>query len=174
MARAHDLPEPELVPVQLPRRAGDSWLALEHPAETDLSGEHLLYTARYPAGFDPAAVICGLLVDEWTEVLPSDRATVGLAYHFDQPSSEAPQSLLLVTPATGGKVWTWEDLRQAVPDTLRLARQRAVEPVHLDQGAVTRFLPATISAITTRGVSISLLYALNNGVHLAVAADEEG
>jgi len=174
MARAHDLPEPELVPVQLPRRAGDSWLALEHPAETDLSGEHLLYTARYPAGFDPAAVICGLLLDEWTEVLPSDRATVGLAYHFDQPSSEAPQSLLLVTPATGGKVWTWEDLRQAVPDTLRLARQRAVEPVHLGQGAVTRFLPATISAITTRGVSISLLYALNNGVHLAVAAGEEG
>ena len=132
----------------------------------DLSGEHVLYSAAYPAGFDPTGDICGLLVDSWTEVLPSDDTTVGLAFHYDQPSSEAPQSLLLVTPATEGKTWTWDDLRQAIPDTMRLARQRAVEPVHLDQGAVARFLPATITAITTRGISIGLAYAVSNLVHL--------
>ena len=170
IARAHGRTEPALVPVQLPYRSGDGWLAMEYPPDQDLTGEHLLYTAVYPPGFDPGSTLCGLLVDEWTEVLPTASTTVGLAFHYDQPSSEAPQSLLLVTPATPGKTWVWDDVRQAVPDTMRLARQRAVEPVHLDAGAVARFLPATITAITTRGISIGLSYALNNDIarHLEV------
>jgi len=158
--------DPELTPVQSPYRPGDAWLAMEFPPAQSLTGEHLLYSAVYPGGFDPSADVCGLLVDSWTEVLPSDETTVGLAFHYDQPSSEAPQSLLLVTPATAGKSWTWDDLRQAVPDTMRLARQRAVEPVHLDEGAVARFLPATITAVTTRGISIGLAYAASNLVHV--------
>jgi len=173
LARAHELPEPELVPVQLPHRPGDAWLAMEYPDGQDIAGERLLYTAVYPAGFDPTDTVCGLLLDEWTEVLPGTTATAGLAFHFNQPSSEAPQSLLLVTPATDGKTWTWEDVRQAVPDTMRLARQRAVEPVHLDDGAAARFLPATISAITTRGISIGLAYALANKVDLVLEATDE-
>lgn len=173
IGRAHGLPEPELVPVQLPHRPGDAWLAMEYPDTQDLGGDHLLWTGVYPSAFDPAGTLCGLLLDEWTEVLPSDEATAGLAFHFDRPSSEAPQSMLLVTPASGARTWTWDDLRQAVPDTMRLARQRAVEPVHLDDGAAARFLPATVSAITTRGVSISLLYALNNEVQLALRGADE-
>src|SRR5690606_32648849 len=132
--------DPQLVPAQLPYRPGEAWLALEFPPEQNLAGEYLLYSAVYPDGaspttFDPTGDVAGLLVDEWTEVLPVDETTVGLAFHYDQPSSEAPQSLLLVTPASAGKSWVWEDLRDAVPDTMRLARQRAVEPVHLDEGA---------------------------------------
>ena len=127
----------------------------------------------YEAGFDPTDDICGLLVDAWTEVLPGETATVGLAVHYDQPSSEAPQSLLLVTPATEGPTWTWDDLRQTIPDTMRLARQRAVEPVHLDDGAVARFLPATITAVTTHGISIGLAYALSNLAHLELEAGDE-
>jgi hypothetical protein len=168
LARALVGVDPELTPVQLPYRSGDAWLAMEFPPTQDLSGEHLLYSAVYPAGFDPTGDVCGLLVDSWTEVLPSDETTVGLAFHYDQPSSEAPQSLLLVTPATDGKTWTWDDLLQAVPDTMRLARQRAVEPVHLDEGAVARFLPATITAITTHGISIGLSYAVSNLVHVTL------
>lgn len=165
--------DPQLTPIQLPYRAGDAWLAMEFPDTQDLAGEHLLYTAVYEAGFDPTADICGLLVDAWTEVLPGETATVGLAFHYDQPSSEAPQSLLLVTPATEGPTWTWDDLRQAIPDTMRLARQRAVEPVHLDDGAVARFLPATITAVTTHGISIGLAYALSNLAHLELEAGDE-
>ncbi len=163
-ARALTGTDPQLVPVQLPYRAGDAWLAMEYPPDQDLTGEHLLYTAAYPAAFDPAGAVSGLLVDEWTEVLPANEATVGLAFHYDQPSSEAPQSLLLVTPASVGRTWVWEDLRDAVPDTMRLARQRAVEPVHLDTGAAARFLPATITAVTMRGISIGLAFALGNDV----------
>jgi hypothetical protein len=165
--------DPELTPVQLPYRSGDAWLAMEFPPAQDLNGEHLLYSAVYHTGFDPAGDVCGLLVDSWTEVLPSDQTTVGLAFHYDQPSSEAPQSLLLVTPATDGKTWVWDDLRQAIPDTMRLARQRAVEPVHLDEGAVARFLPTTITAVTTHGISIGLSYAVSNLVHLTLEDDND-
>ncbi|MDV3220319.1 hypothetical protein [Intrasporangium sp.] len=168
LARALVQVDPELTPIQLPYRPGDAWLAMEFPPGQDLTGEHLLYTAQYPAGFDPTGDVCGLLVDAWTEVLPSDETTVGLAFHYDQPSSEAPQSLLLVTPASGGKTWTWDDLRQAVPDTMRLARQRAVEPGQLDADAVARFLPATITALTTHGISIGLSYAVSNLVHVTL------
>ena len=172
LARALVGADPSLTPVQLPYRPGDAWLAMEFPPTQALSGEHLLYSATYPAGFDPTGNLCGLLVDSWTEVLPSDETTVGLAFHYDQPSSEAPQSLLLVTPATGGRTWTWDDLRQAIPDTMRLARQRAVEPAQLDEGAVARFLPATITAVTTHGISIGLAYAVGNLVHLALEEED--
>jgi hypothetical protein len=72
--------------------------------------------------------------------------------------------MLLVTPADGGTAWSWDDLRQAIPDTMRLAKQRAVEPVHLEASAAVRFLPATVSAITERGISIGLALDRNNGV----------
>ena len=173
LSEALGRPDQALKPIQLPRRAGDRWLALEHPANQDLTGEHLLYTAVYPVGF-ATATVCGLLVDEWTEVLPSDKATAGLAFNYDQPSSEAPQAMLLVTPATGGRTWTWDDLRQAVPDTMALARQRAVEPVHLDAGARARFLPATVSAVTQSGISISLALAINNGLVMKMEGGPHG
>ncbi|WP_405535212.1 hypothetical protein OG787_12235 [Streptomyces sp. NBC_00075] len=163
LAEALGAPVPEPVPVQLPHRPGDRWLAMEYPPEQDLGGEHLLYTAVYPVPFDPAGTLCGLLLDEWTEVLPSDETTAGLAFHYDRPSSEAPQALLLVTPASGGRTWTWDDLRQSVPDTMALAKRRAVEPVHLGAGPAARFLPAAVSAVTLRGISISLALAAGNG-----------
>ncbi|BEP14780.1 hypothetical protein acdb102_30910 [Acidothermaceae bacterium B102] len=171
VAQALGRPEHDLEPIQLPYRPTAHWLAMDYPDDEDLSGEHLLYTACYPAGFTPAGDLIGLMVDEWTEVLPSGKATAGLAFNFDQPSSEAPQALLLVTPASGGTTWVWDDLRQAVPDTVRLAKLRAVEPVQLDQGATARFLPATVSAFTERGISIGLALAINNGVALAVQHD---
>jgi hypothetical protein len=164
LAEALGQPEQDLVPLQLPVKPDDHWLAMEYPAGLDLAGEHLLYSAWYRPGFAADGPVCGLLVDEWTEVLPSDTTTAGLAFNYDRPDSEAPQAMLLVTPADGGTAWSWDDLRQAIPDTMRLAKQRAVEPVHLEASAAVRFLPATVSAITERGISIGLALDRNNGV----------
>ncbi|MGN6682051.1 MAG: hypothetical protein ACTHKL_30170 [Streptosporangiaceae bacterium] len=165
LAEALGKPVRDLGPSQLPVRPDDRWLAMEYPPDLDLTGEHLLYSAWYGPGFTAAGPVCGLLVDEWTEVLPSDTASPGLAFNYDQPDSEAPQAMLLVTPA-GGTAWSWDDLRQAVPDTMRLAKLRAVEPVHLEASAAARFLPATVSALTERGISIGLAFDRNNGVVL--------
>jgi hypothetical protein len=169
LAEAFGREVPALAPAQLPHRAGERWLALEYPAAQAIDGERLLYTAIYGVPFDPGAAQCGALLDEWTEVIPLPAASTGIAMHFDQPSCEAPQALLLVTPATWDGQWQWADLLEALPDTLRLARQRAVEPVQVDQTAYARFLPATITAVTLYGLSIALTLAVNNNVHAQVA-----
>ena len=93
-----------------------------------------LYTAHFTEAFDRTKPQCGLLLDEWTEVLPGQRfapgmddqtvhtQTTGVAVHFDRPNAEAPQSWLLVTPARWDGNWRWRDLRQALPETMDLAR----------------------------------------------------
>ena len=65
--------------------------------------------------FDPNTRQCGLLLDEWTEVIPGKEETTGITFHYDRPNSEPPQVLLLaVSPALKGG-WQWNDLI----DTLR-------------------------------------------------------
>jgi hypothetical protein len=156
--------EPELTPIQLPHRPDDRWLALEFPSGYDLVGDRLLYTAHYPVDFDKSQRQCGLLLDEWTEVIPGTEETTGIGFHYDRPNSEAPQSLLLVTPARWDGTWQWDDLVGALDETLELAKKRAVEPVHLDDTAYATFLPATITAAMMHGISIALTLATNNQV----------
>ncbi len=163
-----------LTPLQLPFVPQDHWLALTFPPEAKLDRERLLYTAHLPAGFDPAAPICGLLLDEWTEHIPARAQDTGIAAHFDRPSSEPPQALLLAVPATFDGAWTWEELMGAIDDTLLLARKRAVEPVHIDGTPYARFLPATIMATMLRGVSIGLSLAVNNDIARFVEGRPDG
>jgi hypothetical protein len=148
--------------VQLPFAPQDSWLALQVPADYVLDGDHLLYTAHYASPFDAGDRQCGLLLDEWTEVVPGDEATTGLALHYDRPNAEAPQSLLLVTPAAWDGVWHWDDLVGALDDTLELAKARAVEPAQVDTTAYARFLPTTVMAASLRGMTIGTALTLNN------------
>jgi hypothetical protein len=114
-------------------------------------------------------VVRGLLVDEWTEVIPGTTETTGIAFHYDRPNSEPPQCwLLALSPGTGG-AWSWTDLLGAVTDALDSARLRAIEPVHLERTPYSWFLPATVSAYTFPEISISnnLLRNLNIYVKLA-------
>ena len=164
--------DPELVPAQLPHVAGERWLALDYPSDQTIDSERLLYTARYEIAFAKAGPQCGLLLDEWTEVIPGMTANTGITFHYDQPNSEAPQSLLLVTPATWDGSWQWADLTGALTETLDLARKRAVEPVHVDATAYARFLPATIMAATLHGISIATALAANNHVYEFVRRDD--
>jgi hypothetical protein len=100
----------QLQPLQFPYSPGDHWLALDIPDTYVHSGEHLLYTAEFPVGYDPATVQCGLLLDEWSEVIPSKEETTGIVFHYDTPNQEPPQAWLLVTPASLSATWTWDEL----------------------------------------------------------------
>lgn len=157
-------PPRELVPVQLPYRAGEGWLALEIDPTTMLDGERLLYTAHYAEAPYFAAGTCGVLIDEWTEVIPARNETAGMSFHYDRPGSEPPQTWLLVTPAEMQGRWQWTDLVGALEETLELARLRAVEPTQVDTTAYARFLPATTSAVTLYGLSITANYSQVNDV----------
>jgi hypothetical protein len=161
-----DLPnwqEPQLVPIQLPYRAGEHWLGMEFAAGAVIDEDRLLFTAHYATAPPPSGgASCGLLLDEWTEVIPAVRETTGIAVNYDRPDSEPPQALLLVAPPAKTGTWNWDDLVAAVNETLDLAKIRAVEPEHLDGTAYAHLLPATVLSATRPPITISTDLAIAN------------
>lgn len=167
------VPADVLSPLQLPFRDGDYWVATEFPAVAPEQigqpgvfypqGEFVSLVQCLPAGgFDPAAVQKGLLVDEWTEVIPGPVETTGIAVHYNQPSTEPPQALLLaLSPELTGK-WTWAKLEGILIDTLERAKERAVEPDQLAGTAFGHLLPAVLTAVASRPfatISTDLIHA---------------
>jgi hypothetical protein len=143
------------VPVQFPFDSGASWLAMQYPPDEQIDSDRLLYTALYSEPFDAAKNQCGLLLDDWTEVIPSTTRDTALTFQFTRPDNEPPQSMLLVTsPGISGR-WQWDDLVAALHETLDLAQKRAVEPAALDPTVYSRFLPATVMASTRSLITIA-------------------
>lgn len=115
----------ELTVGQLPFEADARWVGL--PDETPRGGRLSLVgpVVGQPA---PDAPVAGLYVDEWTEVVPSDSETTGLALQYDAPNARAPQSVLLAVPPKPGAEWTLDGLRATVDEALELAKLRMVDP----------------------------------------------
>ncbi len=109
----------------------------------------------YPVGFNKNQPQGGLLLDEWTEVIPAETETTGVAFHFDKPNAEPPQTLLLCTTPRFTGQWSWDDLVDTLHDTLDRAKIRAVEPDQLDQTELSVFLPATVLATTWQPITIA-------------------
>lgn len=163
---------PELTPIQLPFAADDPWLALQYPDNYVIDSDRLLYTCAYSAAFDPNARQCGLLLDEWTEVIPVTQRDTAITFNYQRPDNEPPQSMLLVTsPSTTG-TWHWDDLVAALVETLALAKKRAVEPSFLDPTVYSRFLPATVMASTSYAITISTALTAVNGVMSVIQGDK--
>jgi len=174
----------ELTPLQFPYRADDVWLGGPFPATMPgtgdpfrVDGDRLLYTAHLGPGAevdpsDPARTYCGVLVDEWVEVVPGTEETTGLAFYYDRPNSEAPQALLLATPPRFTGAWAWDDIVGALTETLDAARLRTVEPGQLDGTDVSRFLPAVLSAVTVFPITAALNFSFNNAVQNVLVRED--
>src|SRR4030095_3046720 len=66
---------------QLPAREGEAWIGLPGPSAS-LPGGRASIVALTPAGsLDLDRLAGGLVVDEWTEVVPRATQTAGLAVH---------------------------------------------------------------------------------------------
>ncbi|MEJ3750514.1 hypothetical protein WEI85_45565 [Actinomycetes bacterium KLBMP 9797] len=156
--------EPSLIPIQMPYRTDDRWLGMDFPPGTAITEDKVLFTAHYSAEFPliGAPARCGLLLDEWTEVIPASRETTSIAVHIDRPDSEPPQAMLLAVPPVKTGTWNTDDLITAIVETFDLARLRAVEPHHLDSTAYAHLLPATLISATRQPVTIGTDLALNN------------
>jgi hypothetical protein len=154
--------EPALDALQLPHVPGDRSIGLDLPADQKLDTDRLLYTAHFAAPFTASGHLCGLLLDEWTETIPGSDLDTGIALHCDRPNAEAPQAMLLVTPAEFRGAWQWNDLVDAVYDALDLAKRRAVEPAHVANLPLAPYLPATIMATQARQLTIAANLAANN------------
>lgn len=163
LATAFGITARPLTPIQLPFSAGEPWRALEYPDTPPLTSDRLLYTCIYSQPFNPAARQCGVLVDEWTETIPATTRDTAITFNYDRPDNEPPQALLLVTSASSTGSWQWADLVGALNETLDLAKKRAVEPAFLDATAYSRFLPATVTASTSHGITIATPLVAANG-----------
>ncbi len=172
LAAVFGRPEPALVPIQLPSEAGEPWLAMQFPKRSlqAASGCRRKVNAcctqrttrrRSTAG----AHQCGLLLDEWTEVIPATTKEAGLTFNFDRPDNEAPQAILAchareqrAAPGNGTTSWA----RSTRRSTSR--RSARVEPAQIEPTPYSRLLPATIMAVTLYGISITTALAVTDGV----------
>ena len=149
--------DPKLEPIQLPYQPHDHWLGLEFAAGTTITEDRLLFTAHYAS--DDSLPIqhqgCGLLLDEWTEVVPATQETTGIALELDRPDSEPPQAMLLVVPPARTGTWNTDDIVTAIHETYDLMPLRAVEPQHLDTTAYAQLLPATLLSAAAQPITIS-------------------
>lgn len=132
--------------IQLPRLAGLPWIGGEFGAPLP-EGEYLAVIALNSAP-DFSGLQCGLVLDEWTENVPADRATTGVSFHFNRPNAAAPQALLLAVPPVLRGNWQWEELKGCVREALELAKLRALEPDTLLTGGYFQGLPAILHEFT--------------------------
>lgn len=172
--------ELKLKPLQLPYRENEHWVAVEFPEvkpedrdKPDIfkpEGDFLSVVQQIPDGYVPSGIQSGLVIDEWSEVIPNKVETTGIAINYNQPNTEPPQTLLLaISPEITGS-WKWDDLVAILHDTLDRAKKRAVEPEFLGATPYSQLLPAIISSVTTypfATISTDLVYqtqmaALNN------------
>ena len=125
---------------------GENWAGMSRPAGT---GRLSVVTACGPdtlPGVGDAA--CGLVVDRWSEPIPSRDQTTGVTFRFDAPGSRPPQSwLLAVTP--DGQPWNLAVVVQTLLETLEWAGLRTVGPedlVDYGRSIPTTFVPGEIAA----------------------------
>jgi hypothetical protein len=137
---------------QLPHVPGQRWLGL--PLATDTKppdGRVSLVIQSVPG--DVRGQLCGIVADEWTELIPSRTETTGIAFHYEPPDSVAPQAILLAVPPVLGQQWTVGSLNRVLMETLDLARLRGVG--HQALGDITHFVPATYLAFNLNADAVS-------------------
>jgi hypothetical protein len=101
--------------------------------------------------------LCGLLIDEWVEVVPSSKETTAIAFQFNPPDACAPQSVLLAVPPVPEEPWTVATLHRVLVETLDLAKLRAVDPEAL--GEIGHYMPAMFFAFNTNDEVVSTDFA---------------
>jgi hypothetical protein len=161
-----------LTPIQLPYRPKDSWIAMEFPKNDpvnpsepfNIKNDTLSITIHGNSAFAAGALQSGLLVDDWTEQVPTNEEMSGISFNYDQPNAVAPQVLLLAVPSAKRGHWNWDDLVNILNDTLLRAKLRAVEPALLDQleePELAVLLPALIANFSKYDLDFSLDYRMN-------------
>ena len=138
-----ELPIADPLVVQLPRRLGTPWIGGEFTAPLPEGDRLAVVRVGNASGF--SGLQCGLVLDEWTENVPADKATTGLGFHFNRPNATAPQALLLAVPPVLRGQWQWDALKGSVREAFDLAKLRALDPDALATGGYFQGLPAILS-----------------------------
>jgi hypothetical protein len=151
------VPAPRVV-AQVPYDATARWVALPFPSENDRPKPGrtslLLYRVTAPAATDTWS---GLLLDAWSEFIPSPKEQTGISFHYDNPGAEAAQTILVAVPPTHAERWDLESLVATLHETLDLAKIRAVDSELL--GKLGQLLPAIYLSDSTEEVTVRTSFA---------------
>ena len=142
---------------QLPFDAADRWVGLPPEEGKDVQAGKLSLVVHAAATLEVGQPLCGLLVDEWVEVVPSSKEATAIAFQFNPPDACAPQSVLLAVPPVPDQPWTVASLHRVLVETLDLAKLRAVDAEAL--GEIGHYLPALFFGFNTNDEVVSTDFA---------------
>lgn len=159
LQRAFAVAPAALSVTQVPHAPDTPWVALPFANEEARPVSGTLNLALFAGnGPLPAAQAqwAGLLLDEWTELIPNRDESTALAFHYDDPGAEAPQAVLIAVPPDNAQNWTLDTVVAVLRETLELARLRAVDGDLL--GALSQLLPATYLAANPRRDTVAVQF----------------
>jgi hypothetical protein len=150
--------------IQLPvvSNLDDRWLSSKLPSGYEIPDQAISLVLDLPDNYLTCELQSGIIIDEWTESIPESEAVTGLSFNYDQPNSEAPNTLLLaVTPEEKGK-WLWSDLMDTLDETLLLAKKRAIDPDIINENsALGHALPAIVASVEAADTAPGLDFSRN-------------
>jgi len=159
LQRAFALAPAALTVTQVPHVPNTPWVALPFANEAARPASGTLNLALFAGnGPLPAAQAqwTGLLLDEWTELIPNRDESTALAFHYDDPGAEAPQAVLIAVPPDNAQNWSLDTVVAVLRETLELARLRAVDGDLL--GSLSQLLPATYLAANARQDTVAVQF----------------
>jgi hypothetical protein len=137
---------------QLPAGLGERWVGLQLDQHKQIQGGRVSLVAHNVTTFADDEALCGLLVDEWTEVIPNSSELTGVVFPHDSPGARAPHTVLLAV-APGSSNWTLSALEATVLETIELAKLRAVDIDTLVK--LGQYLPALYFAFNVANDTVS-------------------
>jgi len=126
---------------QLPRDSAVRWAGTDPAPRSGLVDLVVLkHGVRTSTGLLPDRV-SGLAVDTWVQTVPASTRDTAVAFHYDEPRTDPPQSILVAVSADlgtdhGPGTWALGDLVGVVTSTMALARQRAIAADLVDDASV--------------------------------------
>jgi len=129
--------------MQLPLKINDVWISQNDSYEDHEQRNSIVIHASGEASEGTSlnfeGSIAGMKIDSWEEVVPFKQQETGLAFNYNAPNTEAPNTILLAVP-NKGETLDIEDLATMVKETNELAKIRMVDLQSLK--GLGHFLPA--------------------------------
>jgi len=139
--------------VQLPYSPTATWCALPFPNGGVPPSGTVSIAIHRPWKTAASGNWAGLLLAEWSELVPSAVQQTGIALNYPSPRAEAPQAVLLAVPPADTRVWSTVVLVDIVREAFELSRIRLLIPDHLSSYSL--LLPSTSLTVNSGGDDLS-------------------
>ncbi len=115
-----------LLALQLPVNVNEKWVG-NSLNESVIDGSRLnlvIFREKLQKDYNS---VSGFVIDEWNETVLNKEETTGIAFHYESPGAEPPQTILIaVLPDINEQKWTSDMLEKVLNETLELAKIRSV------------------------------------------------